>query len=139
MAGLLVLAMIGVARGREIYEVLRFAALYRECSAYAETLKSSRPDDVPPEVWDEENFGVGTALANVCFSTHHVPLAEMELFTADFRQQMSEPIDLTTIDWLWKRLADTGAHGEQYVGKWRPVWEESVSAARESALRRNPR
>ncbi|MFG0332905.1 MAG: hypothetical protein ACF8TS_06035 [Maioricimonas sp. JB049] len=139
LAAVVILGAIGAAKGRELYEVYRFAVLYRECEEYVETLRQRRPVDVPPEVWDEENFGVGIAVANVCFSTHHVPLPEMERFTAEFRQRMTQPVDLSTISWLWDRLAATGDHGEQYVEKWRPVFEESVAAVKGAARQRNPR
>lgn len=133
LAGVLVLALIGAAKGREIYEVLRFRTLYRECERELETLKQSRPSDISPERWSEENFGIGTAFANVCFSTNHVPLDEMERLTVDLRERITgQPIDLTTIDWVWDRLAATGPHGEQYVGKWRTAWQKSATAVDES-------
>lgn len=130
LAGVLVLGLIGAAKRREIYEALRFRMLSQQCREYVAELRRSRPVDVSPERWDEENFGVEVAVANVCFSTHHVPLPEMERFTADFAQRMNEPIDLTTIDWLWERLAATGDHGARYVTKWRPVRQDRATARR---------
>ncbi|MFG0296919.1 MAG: hypothetical protein ACF8PG_13515 [Maioricimonas sp. JB045] len=133
LAAMLVVGLFGAVKGPQIYEVLRFRSLYLQSAEYVETLRVSCPEEVSPERWSEENFGIGTAFANVCFSTNHVPLDEMERLTVDLRERITgQPIDLTTIDWVWDRLAATGPHGEQYVGKWRPVWQEGTAAVNES-------
>ena len=44
----------------------------------------------------------------MCFSESHVTLSELKKVSADIEQRCAGDVNLETIDWIWKRLAETG-------------------------------
>ncbi len=44
-------------------------------------------------------------------------------------EKLKEDVDLTTIEWIGERLAETGPHGQQYMKKWREQWKRMLEHA----------
>ena len=84
----------------------------------------------------------GIAYANVCFSEGHVTLDALKSFVKDVEAKFKGPVDLSTVDWLWERLAATGPHGKQYRERFEPAYLEEVygitSAKPDSKQKRQP-
>ena len=79
---------------------------------------------------DVVDFWMGCAYGNVCFSPDHVSLAELKRLNEDVRLKLETNVDLDTADWIWRRLAETGPHGAQYVAKFEPRYRQELANAR---------
>jgi len=78
-------------------------------------LQPTKGTAVSPIVWDCARNWTITAYGNVCFSRDHVATAEMYRFKDDLDKKLKGKIDLSTLLWIWERLAQTGPHGAQHV------------------------
>lgn len=59
---------------------LRFRREYQRMERLLDTFAARRPERVSERMWGAAMQRTGIAAANVCFSTQHVPLPEMEKF-----------------------------------------------------------
>lgn len=85
-------------------------------------LQKRRPQNVEAEVWKVATGWTITAYANVCFSKDYVSLDELRRFRVDLEKRLAGDVDLSTTDWIWQRLAETGPHGQQYRAKFEPEY-----------------
>ncbi len=114
-----------------IYQVVNYAKEQRRAADVVESLVDRRPSGTSSTEWDVASEWAVTAYHNVCFSADHVRLDELRRFRVDVEAKCSPQaeIRITTIDWIWQRLAETGPHGKQYVGRFRPQYLEHLAAA----------
>lgn len=89
-------------------------------------LRERRPPNVEAEVWNSATGWAFTALANVCVNENCAPIAELRCFRVEFETRLHGPVDLSTTDWIWKRLGETGPHGQRYRKRFEPLYRESV-------------
>ena len=116
-----------------LYQQIVYANEQKKAAAVVESLAERRPEDVEPEPWETASGWAITAYHNVCFSRSHVTLLEMKRFRSDVKAEFATGIDLATIDWIWRRLAQTGPHGKQYVERFEPQFREQMAAHLKSA------
>ena len=110
----------------QLGQLFNYARHRRAAAETVESLSESRPPGVSARTWDDATGWATTAYHNVCFSDDHVQLSELKKFAADIEQRCAGDVDLSTIDWIWKRLAETGPHGKQYVARFEPAYRELV-------------
>ncbi|MEM7479399.1 MAG: hypothetical protein AAF483_30820 [Planctomycetota bacterium] len=90
------------------------------------TLQERRPSNVPAKTWEIATNWALTAYANTCFSGGHVPLSELKAFVSEAEEELSGPVDLDSIDWVWGRLAETSPRSEEYVQRFQPEYRFHV-------------
>jgi hypothetical protein len=126
VAGLLA---VGVKIGWGIYEIASFRSELEITKAFVTNWQREPPEGIDPHIWREVTIVVGNGLGNVCFTPQTVSLAEMRRLRADVEARAShEPVSLELLDWLWRRLRDTGPHGEAYIDRMQPLWDEAKGA-----------
>jgi hypothetical protein len=89
-------------------------------------LRDRRPVGVDADRWEYASGWAITAYCNICFSPGYVPLDELKRFRTELEERLREPVDLTTIDWVWERLGKTGAHGQKYRERFEPEYREGL-------------
>ena len=105
-----------------------YAQHRRKAAGLIETLPKRRPADVSPETWEIASTWAVTAFHNVCFSPECVSLSELKRFTADLERELAKNVDLETIDWIWRRLEDTGPTGKRYVERFETLFRAHMAA-----------
>ena len=128
---LLAFALIGILAiaapvGLGFWPLVSYARQRRIGAELIGSLIERRPVTVPKKTWDDATGWAITAYHNVCFSETHVTLDELVRFNHDARIKLAENIDLHSIDWVWKRLAETGPHGQRYFDKFSPEYMSLV-------------
>ena len=93
-----------------------------------EQLPNRRPPGVSVAAWDVATGWAITACGNVCFSEGYVPIDELRRFRVDVEKRLKAEVDLTTIDWIWQRLGETGPHGQQYRKRFEPEYREGLKS-----------
>ena len=116
--------------GLRIWRLVSFARQQRIGAELIGSLKERCPEMVPKKTWDDATGWAITAYHNVCFSESHVTIVEMVRFNHDARMKLAGNVDLQSVDWVWKRLAETGPHGQRYVDKFEPKYMAAISHAR---------
>jgi|GEM_PF-3895258 len=107
-------------------QLLEFRREQELANELISSLDSRRPSHTDQETWDDATRWAGIAFANVCFSDEHLTIEELRRFTIDTRQELQGEVDLDTIDWVWKRLSETGPHGKQYTNRVKPAYRNEV-------------
>ncbi len=129
LLALLALAGVFLARPSKRFVDQWIYAQHRQKAAdLVETLPNRRPSHVAPKAWEIASGWAVTAYRNVCFSPEHVSLSELKRFKADLEHEVAKDVDLETIDWIWRRLEDTGPHGKRYVERFEPQFREHMAA-----------
>jgi hypothetical protein len=90
--------------------------------ALDELQRDRRPEKVDVEVWKAATSSTITAYENICFCESTVPIGELKRFRADIDERLTGHVDLSTTDWIWQRLAETGPHGRLYRKKFEPEY-----------------
>jgi hypothetical protein len=109
--------------------VWRFKTYQSELSQLRQTLEPWR-QNTPPAVnahaWGEAaGFVTQTAVGNICFTPDYVSHDEVRRLRQDVEAKMAEgPASVETLDWLWRRLAQTGPSGVKYTTQFQPMWDE---------------
>jgi len=94
------------------------------------SLTKQRPPDVSPEVWEIAEFWIATSFYNVFFSPEHTPIEELDRFATDVETvRTTEVTTLETVDWYWRRIAESGPAGKQYFDRFEPVYREQLETA----------
>jgi hypothetical protein len=93
---------------------------------FVESLAKRRPSDVSPEVWEVAEFWIVTSFHNVFFSPEHVPIAELDRFAADVETALQSEVTLETVDWYWRRIANSGPADKRYFDRFEPEYREYV-------------
>jgi hypothetical protein len=109
--------------------VWRFKTFQNELTQLRLTLEPWRqntPPNVNAHAWGEvSGFVTQTAVGNICFTPDHVSHAEVRRLRQDVDAKMAEgPATAETLDWLWRRLAETGPQGVKYTTQFQPMWDE---------------
>jgi hypothetical protein len=91
-------------------------------AALDELQRDRCPEKVDVEVWKAATGWTITAYENICFSEAHVPIGELKRFRADIEKRLAGDVDLSTTDWIWQRLAETGPHGRLYRKEFEPEY-----------------
>lgn len=99
-------------------------------------LLDRRPPDVDANTWGTAWSWLQTAYSNICFSPDYVPHDELRLFLADLEERLRGPVELTTWDWVWDRLGQTGPHGRSYQQKYEPGYRLDIREHLEAAQKR---
>lgn len=119
-------ATIVMALFASFLRITEYPRLQQSGAQIVESLRTRRPNDVPPQTWDEATGWAITAYHNICFSDGHAPLNELKAFIHDAEIKFNGPVDLSTVDWVWARLAKTGPHGQQYRDRFEPQYRMVV-------------
>lgn len=120
--GLVILVPLGAG----IRDHLEYRQDRRETASLLGSLKSMVPDGVNERQWTAATDWAITAYHNVCFSESHVPLKASLQFSQDLKEKLKDEIDLSTIEWIWNRLAETSPHGHKYISKFSPAFRQHV-------------
>ncbi len=88
--------------------------------------QNRRPENIDAVVWEVATTWTITAHGNVCFSPQEVTLSELKRLRADVEKRLAGHVDLTTTDWIWQRLGETGPHGQKYRQRFEPEYREDV-------------
>ena len=88
------------------------------------TLRSQKPDSISEEMWNECLDWAGIAHVNICFSERHAPYEALCRFEKQLDEKLKQQIDLSTIEWIGKRLEETGPHGHRYMNTSTQWWKE---------------
>lgn len=128
---LVVFALIGVLAiaapvGLRFWRLVSYARQQRIGAELIGSLNERRPETVPKKTWDDATGWAITAYHNVCFSETCVTFEELVRFNHDARMKLAGNVDLHSIDWVWKRLAETGPHGQRYFDKFEPEYMSLV-------------
>jgi hypothetical protein len=87
------------------------------------------PADADPVQWGAAWETAYNAVGNVCFTPEQVNPEEMVRLREDVERRNQKPVNLETLAWLWSRLAQTGPHGNDYITRMQPLWDEAVAAS----------
>lgn len=128
---LMAFALIGVLAiavpvGLRFWRLVSYARQQRIGAELIGALDERCPETVPKKTWDDATGWAITAYHNVCFSETHVTFDELVRFNHDARMKLAGNVDLHSIDWVWKRLAETGPHGQRYFDKFEPEYMSLV-------------
>jgi len=89
-------------------------------------LESRNPKNISEKMWSECVAWASIAHVNICFSERHTSYQAMCDFENRLDEKLKTEVDLSTIEWIGKRLAETGPHGQRYMTvtvKWWKQWE----------------
>jgi hypothetical protein len=125
----LVLACVALFVVRVAYPLYAYAQEQRAAFDLVRQLAHRKPPEANAKAWEVATRWASTAVGNVCFSEEHVPIAELRRFRADLAARLEGDVDLSTIDWIWQRLAKTGPHGREYQQKFEAAYRDEVNAA----------
>ena len=131
---LAVLAIAGVCLAipaKWLVDNLIWSYHQRKTHDLVNSLEHRRPSDVEPETWEAASGWTSNAYANICFSPDAVSLSELKRFTADLERELGKQVDLETTAWIWRRLAQTGPHGKQYVDRFEAAVQIDLDVAAE--------
>jgi hypothetical protein len=137
----MLLAIIAVAGGlltRPVgcfVDAVTYAQHRRKAADLIDSLPQRRPADVSPETWEVASTWASIAFHNVCFSPEHVSLRELKRFKTDLERELKKNVDLETIDWIWRRLEDTGPHGRRYVERFESQFRGNMAAQLDGSRR----
>ncbi|MGD0900318.1 MAG: hypothetical protein ABR915_21000 [Thermoguttaceae bacterium] len=95
-------------------------------------MEERRPNNVTPRAWETATTWAGIAYGNVCCSPEHVSIAEMKRLAEDFEAHSQNNVDLSTVTWIWERLAATGPVGQGYHAKFWPQYRQNLAYAQAS-------
>jgi hypothetical protein len=96
-------------------------------------LNERRPATVSPRLWKESVGWAVTAHCNVCFSEEHASYEAMCQFEERLDEKLKGDVNLGTIEWIGDRLAETGPHGQRYMGYWREQWKALQESGKQEA------
>lgn len=82
------------------------------------------PADADPARWEAAWQTAYNAVGNVCFTPEHITREELTCLREDVERQDQLPLSFDTLAWLWSRLAQTGPHGQEYITRMQPLWDE---------------
>ena len=99
------------------------------------SLEKRRPAHVSAEIWSECVAWASIAHGNICFSKEHTDYEAMCRFERQLDDKLKEDVDLTTLEWIGDRLAETGPHGQQYMDKWREQWKSILQRVEQGDTR----
>lgn len=103
--------------------------LQDEWSVLAEQI----PDGLNERGWREVHQVVGIAIANVCFSPDHAEWRSVRNLRKELAEQIehAEKPSLETAEAMWTSLSKTGPHGEEYIERMQPLFDEAMKFAQQ--------
>lgn len=128
--GVVVLAACVMSPAMRVWGHFAYRRDQRVAMESVRQLRDQRPRDVDADTWEMASGWAITAYCNVCFSPEHVSHDELRRFRVDLEEQLRRPVDLSTIDWVWERLGQTGPHGARYRERFEPQYREELEAVR---------
>ena len=108
---------------------MRYNQRSRRINQKIADLRAQQPPDVRADLWNECIAWASIAHCNICFSEGHTTYEAMVRYEEDLEEKLEGDVDLTTIEWIGERLAETGPHGQQYMEKWRKQWQSMIQHA----------
>lgn len=103
-----------------------YGALQRETFELVLSISAQCPVDEDEKLWKRGTGWIVTAYGNICCSESLVSRRELVCFSDDLRAKLDEaPPDRSTVEWIWKRLGRTGAHGAFYIDKYDTSFRQS--------------
>ena len=127
--GVLLLLAISIFSGRVAQRLLAwssFTAQERQMDAVVLSWRDRSTLRTDP-AWREVHLVLYNAVGNVVFSPDAIRDSDLRRLLIDLQAVDSKPIDLTTCDWLWRRLEQTGPSGADYIRRHTPAWVEAKS------------
>lgn len=115
-----------------LWPQIRYSQERRAAFDLVTGLQYRGPPDVNSDIWELATSWAITAQANVCFSEKCVSFKELKKYRAELEERLAKNVDLATIDWIWKRLGETGPHGRKYQSRFEPQYREQLEAMRAS-------
>ncbi len=109
--------------GWRVFPLYRYGQRSQRIWEKLYALKQRRPPNVTPRLWEESVGWAVTAHSNICFSEGHASYEAMCRFEEQLDEKLKGEVDLATIQWIGDRLAETGPHGQRYMGEWRKQWK----------------
>lgn len=103
--------------------------LFRNVDADLRNLAKQRPSHIPPGEWE---FAVGWTLnlhANCGVPYGGVKVRDLRAFQTRLRSKMGEPVDMSTIDWIWDEYERITRLGVNYSQKHRPTRSPHLAKA----------
>lgn len=107
-----------------VIELKSYYRLHDSTRKLIDAWSEKRPSDVPPKAWEHATDWTKNAFDNIFFSPSDTSFSELEKFRADLEVKLKEKANLETVDWIWKRLAETGPHGKRYVEQYQSRYRE---------------
>lgn len=108
---------------------MRYNQRSRRINQKIADLRAQQPPDVRADLWNECIAWASIAHCNICFSEGHTTYEAMVRYEENLEEKLEGDVDLTTIEWIGERLAETGPHGQQYMEKWRKQWQSMIQHA----------
>lgn len=112
---------------RDFIEFRNYYRLQRSTRDLIDAWSEKQPDGVPPEAWEHATDWTKNAFDNIFFSPNHTSLSELEKFRADLETRLAKKGDMDTVDWIWKRLSETGPNGKRYVERFGARYREAFA------------
>jgi hypothetical protein len=97
----------------------------RETRAEFELLVGKRPPTITRKQWQHVVAWTLNAHAN-CMFTRTIPQTDRDQFLTELRRRLQEPVDLTTVDWIWDELVRLTPNGGTYSDRYRPTTPERL-------------
>jgi hypothetical protein len=91
-------------------------------------LSNRRPSNIDVQTREIATNWATTAYRNICFGEAQTPLQELKRFCKDLEARLQGRVDLTTIDWIWERLGQTGPYGNEYRLRFEPQYHAELEA-----------
>lgn len=121
-------AGIGAAFTSRLAKLLVFAHYQSRGRDIVESLKMRRPEDVPPRAWETAVTWASIAYCNVCIPDA-VSIADMKSLVVDLEAKTKNDLDLSTCDWIWRRLKAIVPGGGNYYAKFWPEYRRDLAYA----------
>ena len=94
-------------------------------------LVARKPDGINTRMWEECVAWASIAHGNICFSEQHASYQAVQKFEKQLDEKPKAEVDLSTIEWIGKRLEETGPNGHRYMNtsiKWWSQWKGILEA-----------
>ena len=106
--------------------IASYSKQQRDTRELLASVRSQCPTSEDKETWERATGWLLTAHGNICFSDDLVTRSELLSFSNDVDAKLSEaPPNRRTVEWIWNRLGDTGAHGAFYIQKYNSTFRDS--------------
>jgi len=93
------------------------------------SLPAKRPPDIPLGEWDLMVGWTMNLHANCGDSRVWVSRDQRYAFLEAFERRLQEPVDATTIDWIWDEYARNSKWGPSYSDRYRPTRSPDLKLA----------
>ena len=104
----------------------RHFAFCQDVTSQLETLAYKRPSGLSRQQWQQIFSWTLNANANTFPWAKEMAPADMDEFQINLRKELSQPVTLNTVDWIWDEMARLTPTGRRYADRYRPTTQQKL-------------